>query len=131
MDNNEPTILTHEEQQARAAVVAAQKAYDDMVESYRRAGMGMNNRMLTMLDRQILIAKQRVRDLARKGHNTMTVGQKVRFADETETENNNGKPVTVPAGAIGTIEKVINASALYVKVNGRKVIVWTHEVEAL
>lgn len=58
-------------------------------------------------------------------------GAKVRFVLDTSGENYRGEEVPIKTGDIGTIEKIINDSSLYVKVNGHKLVVWTDEVEAV
>lgn len=61
----------------------------------------------------------------------MNVGTKVRFTEETVTVAGNDKDITVPAGTVGKVIKVINSDTLYVQIPGRKVLAWTEEVEAV
>lgn len=61
----------------------------------------------------------------------MNAGTKVRFTQDTTTENYYGKEVHVPAGSVGRVVSVISSEALYVKVNGRKVVAFTSEVEVV
>jgi hypothetical protein len=66
---------------------------------------------------------------AREKETTMTSGTKVRFIEDTEAATLADQSVAVTAGTTATVIHRINDAALYVKVGGRRVIVWADEVE--